>query len=106
MYSCVVSQYEPIHTPAAPSESAATICRPEPIPPAASTGTLGTDRVDHLGDQHHAGDLAGVPARLVALRDHDVDAAGHVPGRVLGLAGQRGDRDAVIVRGRDHVVGR
>ena len=38
-YSSVVSQAEPIHTPAAPRASAATIWRPEPIPPAASTGT-------------------------------------------------------------------
>src|SRR5437867_10265016 len=37
-YSAVVSQYEPIHTPTAPSASAAVICRPLPIPPAASTG--------------------------------------------------------------------
>ncbi len=37
VYSEVVSQYEPIHTPPAPSASAAAICRPEPMPPAAST---------------------------------------------------------------------
>ena len=39
-YSCVSSQAEPIQTPAAPSASAAAIWRPQPIPPAASTGTL------------------------------------------------------------------
>ena len=39
VYSSVVSQAEPIQTPTAPRASAATICRPQPIPPAASTGT-------------------------------------------------------------------
>ena len=38
-YSCVTSQAEPIQTPAAPSASAAATWRPQPIPPAASTGT-------------------------------------------------------------------
>ena len=36
------------------------------------------DRVDDLRHQHHAGDLAGVAAGLVALGDHDVHAAVHV----------------------------
>ena len=40
-YSCVISQAEPIQTPTAPSASAAAIWRPQPIPPAASTGTRG-----------------------------------------------------------------
>ncbi len=38
-YSRVVSHSEPVHTPCAPSVSAAAACLPEPIPPAASTGT-------------------------------------------------------------------
>ena len=38
-YSSVISQAEPIQTPTAPSARAAAICRPQPIPPAASTGT-------------------------------------------------------------------
>ena len=38
-YSSVISQAEPIHTPAAPRASAAAIWRPQPMPPAASTGT-------------------------------------------------------------------
>ena len=37
-YSSVVSHAEPIHTPTAPSASAAATWRPQPIPPAASTG--------------------------------------------------------------------
>ena len=39
--SATVSQIEPVHTPCAPSASAAAIWRPRPIPPAASTGTSG-----------------------------------------------------------------
>jgi hypothetical protein len=35
----VASQAEPIQAPTAPSASAAAIWRPQPIPPAASTGT-------------------------------------------------------------------
>ena len=49
------------------------------------------------GVQHHAGDLAGVAAGLVALGDDDVDAVAHVRQRVLGGAGERGDLDAVLV---------
>ena len=37
--SVVVSQIEPVHTPSAPSAIAAAIWRPDPIPPAARTGT-------------------------------------------------------------------
>ncbi|SHV43020.1 Uncharacterised protein [Mycobacteroides abscessus subsp. abscessus] len=39
-YSAAVSQIEPVHTPEAPSASAAAACRPLPIPPAANTGAL------------------------------------------------------------------
>ena len=38
-FSATVSQIEPVHTPAAPSAMAAAIWRPEPMPPAPSTGT-------------------------------------------------------------------
>ena len=51
---------------------AAAICRPEPMPPAASTG-MGRHGVDHLGPQHDAADVAGVAAALAALADDDVD---------------------------------
>ena len=37
--SVTVSQIDPVHTPSAPRAIAAAICRPLPIPPAASTGT-------------------------------------------------------------------
>jgi len=57
-------------------------------------------------DQHHAGDLPGVAAGLVTLRDDSVDAPSHVPGGVLGAVGQRGDRDATVMRAGDHVVRR
>ena len=66
-------------------------------------GYVGTDRVHDLGGQHHAGDLAGVAAGLVALGDDDVDAVLDVRQRVLGGAGQRGHLDAVLVRLLDDV---
>ena len=66
----------------------------------------GRDRVDDLGDEHHRRDLAGVAAGLVALGDDHVDAVVHVALRVLGLAGERGDLHAVLVRLVDHVLGR
>ena len=40
--SSTVSQSEPVHTPCAPIASAAAICRPSPMPPAASTGSGAT----------------------------------------------------------------
>ena len=40
-YSSVVSHTEPVHTPWAPSASEAATWRPEPMPPAPSTGTSG-----------------------------------------------------------------
>jgi hypothetical protein len=40
-FSVVPSHSEPSHAPTAPSARAAAICRPLPIPPAASTGTDG-----------------------------------------------------------------
>ena len=100
--SAVVSHTEPHHTPSAPSASAAAICRPVADP----TGGEHRDRrhrVDDLGDQHHRADLAGVPAGLVTLGDHEVDAGGDVTHGVRRLAGQRGDLDALLVRSRDHV---
>ena len=40
--SSTVSQRDPVHTPAAPMTMAAAIWRPEPMPPAASTGSGAT----------------------------------------------------------------
>ena len=40
-YSSVPSQIDPVHTPCAPSASEAATWRPEPMPPAPSTGTSG-----------------------------------------------------------------
>ena len=98
-YSRVSSQAEPIQTPAAPSASAAATWRPQPIPPAASTGTRVADRVDDLRDEHHAPDLAGVAAGLVPLGDDDVHAAGDLRAGVLRLPGQRRHQHAALVRG-------
>ena len=39
--SATVSHFDPVHTPCAPSASAAVIWRPVAMPPAASTGTSG-----------------------------------------------------------------
>ena len=64
------------------------------------------DRVDHLGNEHHRGDLAGVPAGFVTLRDDDVDAVVDVPLRVHRLARERGDLHAVLVRAIDDVLRR
>ena len=66
-------------------------------------GAAAGERVYDLGDQDHAGDLAGVPARLVALGHHDVHAAGHVPARVPGRPSQRRDQHAALVRAGDDV---
>ena len=73
-YSAAVRNAEPIHTPDAPSASAAATCRPVPMPPAASTGARPPNRVNDFRHQHHRCDLAGVTAGLVALGDDDVDA--------------------------------
>ncbi len=61
------------------------------------------DRVDDLRDQHHAADLAGVPARLVALGDDDVDPARDLVTGVLRLPRQRRHQDAALVGACDDV---
>ena len=68
-----MSQSEPDHTPCAPMASAAAIWRPEPMPPAASTG-VGDTASTTSGHSTIAADLAGVPPALGALGDDDVDA--------------------------------
>ena len=71
--SATVSQIEPVQAPCAPRASPAAICRPVPMPPAASTGRR-PDRIDDLGDNTIEQIVAGVAAGLGALRDDDVDA--------------------------------
>ena len=66
----------------------------------------GRDRVDDLRDEDHRGDLARVPARLVALRHHDVDTVVDVALRVHRLARERRDLHAVLVRAIDDVLRR
>ena len=63
-------------------------------------------RVDDFGHQHHRGDLAGVPAGLVALRDDDVDAVVDMSSRMFGRTGQRRHRHPGRVRLVDDVVRR
>ena len=89
-YSSVVSHIDPVHTPWAPSASEAATWRPRADAARAEHGYVGPDRVDDLGGQHHAGDLAGVAAGLVALGHDDVHAVLDVRERVLGGAGQGG----------------
>ena len=91
-YSSVVSHSEPVHTPWAPSASEAAIWRPRADATGAEHGDVGADGVDDLGGEHHAGDLAGVAAGLVALGHDDVHAVLHVRQRVLGGTGERRDR--------------
>ena len=50
--SSVVSHTDPVHAPSAPIATAAAICLPVTMPPAASTGTAPIDGLEHLGDQH------------------------------------------------------
>ncbi len=102
-YSEVPSQIEPIQAPCEPSASDAAIWRPEPMPPAPSTGTSGPTASTMSGCSTIAGDLAGVAAGLVALGHDDVDAVAHVRQRVLGGARERGHLDAVLVALLDDV---
>ena len=65
-----------------------------------------TKGVNNFGHQDHRRDLTGVPAGLMALGDHDVDAVLDMPLRVLGAAGQCGHRDTGGVHLVDDVLGR
>ena len=49
--------------------------RPRPSDPAGCDNRLGVDGVDHLREQRHRADPAGVTAGLVALGDDDVGVA-------------------------------
>ena len=74
------------------------------IPPAASTGTsrIGLIAFDHLGHQHHGGDLAAVAAGLRALHHQDVDAGVDLADGVLLGADQGRHRHAVLLAHLDH----
>ena len=98
LLSATVSQIDPVHTPCAPSASAAAIWRPHADATRGEHGHVGADRVDHLGDEHHRGDLAAVAAGLGALRDEHVDALHHLALGVRLRADERADEDAVLVR--------
>ena len=104
--SALRSHTEPVQTPWAPRAMAAAIWRPSPIPPAASTGTRGADRVHDLGDQHHGGDLAAMATGFGALGHDHVDADRQLALGVLLRADQGADQQAVGVGLVDHVLGR
>ncbi len=87
----------PIHTPSAPSASAAARPRPSKIPPAATTGHPVADRVDDLRHERHRRDVSGVAARLGALRDDDVAPGLDRGDRVAHLAAHDRDEHVVLV---------
>ena len=103
-YSSVVSHTEPVQTPCAPRASDAATWRPRADATGAEHGDVGPDGVHDLRRQHHAGDLAGVAAGLVALGDDDVDAVLDVRQRVLRGSGQRRDLHAGLVGLVDDVL--
>ncbi len=85
LYSLVVSQYDPIHTPDAPRArgrrdlaSAADAAGCEH-----ARGINRSRRRSREPAPWHGSDLTGVPAGLVALRDHDVDTVLDVAARVI-----------------------
>ena len=101
--SATVSQIEPVHTPCAPSASAAAIWRPRPMPPAASTGTSGPTASTTSGTSTIVEIVAAVATGLGALGDDHVDALRDLPFRVLAVADQSADEDAALVRLLDDV---
>ena len=64
--------------------------RPSAMPPAASTG-VGATASTAAGTSTMPADAAGVPARLMPLRDHRVDAIGRVVARLLHVAAEGHD---------------
>ena len=101
----VVSQREPSQTPWAPSARAGG----DLLPAADAAGREDGQRrhgVDRFGREHHGRDLAGVSARLVALRDDDVDARVRVFTGVPGAAREGGDEYVLVVGAPDDVGGR
>ena len=63
-YSSVPSQIEPIQAPCAPRAREAAICRPEPMPPAPSTGTSGPT----ASTMSAAGRASACPPSMIAAR--------------------------------------
>ena len=72
--SATVSQIEPVHTPWAPSAMRRGHLAAAADAAGGEHRHVRADGVDHLGHQHHRGDLAAVAAGLGALGDDDVDA--------------------------------
>ena len=107
--SSVVSHTEPVHAPAAPIATAAAICLPVTIPPAASTGTsLPTAAIA----SNTSGTSTSVrtspqwpPASVPCATIRSTPGGDLLDGVLLG-ADQRGDRDAVLSARLDHVVRR
>ena len=104
--SATVSQIEPVQTPWAPSASAAAICRPVPMPPAASTGTSAptastTSGTSTIVEISPVCPPASVPcATMMSTPMFDLLLRVHL------AADEGGDEHAVVVRAVDDVLRR
>ena len=65
---------------------------------------LSTHGVDHLWNQRHGGDRAGVATAFGSLGDHEVAATGHGGFGVANLAAHRADEDVVLVQNVDDLA--
>ena len=94
--SSTVSHSEPVHTPCAPIASAAAICRPVPMPPAASTGVGATASI--TSGQSTTLPISPVwpPPSVPCAMMMSMPAA-LCAQRLLGRAAQRGDEPAGVV---------
>ena len=95
----------PIHTPSAPSVSAAASPRPSYRPPAATTGTCSPTASTTCGHERHRRHGAGVAAGLGALGDDEVAPAGDGGDGVADLAAHRADEDVGVVQRVDGLAG-
>ncbi len=86
--SSTVSHKDPVHTPDAPMTMAAAIWRPEPMPPAASTGNGATASI--TSGQHDRSHVAGM-APTLRTRPQPGGHHGAPHGGVDGAAGRVAD---------------
>ena len=101
--SATVSQIDPVHAPCAPIAIAAAIWLPRPMPPAASTGVSGptasiTSGQSTTDEMSPVWPPASVPWATMMSTPFSLCFSA-----CRGAARQRGDRDAVLVRGLHHL---
>ena len=87
--SATVSHIEPVHTPCAPERERGRHLAAGRDAAGREHGHVGSDRVDHLGHEHHRRDLAAVTAGLGALRHDHVDALRDLAFGVLSRTDER-----------------